>query len=74
VHQGNIFTPAYVKELLKVKECDTDEATVEDTARCTTFLFSFIESCNEQDLSDLLHVVTGTGYETILMPYITQHV
>ena len=68
VYQGNRFTPAYVKELLTIKECDADGAAVEDAARCTRFLFTFIESSNEQELSNLLQFITGTTETSILLP------
>ena len=52
-----------MKELLHVID-DREEATVEDTARCKQFLFSFTESCDEQELSDFLNFATGSCYET----------
>lgn len=41
-------------------EADDSEAAQQSSQ----FLYSYLESCNEDQLSDFLTFVTGTGYET----------
>ena len=86
VHQGSRFTPAYVKELLTIKECCTDGATVEDAERYIRLLFSFIETVMRKNyltyyslslipLKPAVHYLDQSRYiSLILMPYFPQHI
>ena len=60
-HQGSNVSPSFVKELLRVSVPDHDNLSAQ---KCSLFLYSFIESCSESELSNFLMFVTGTGFET----------
>ena len=62
VYQGGKLTPSFVKGLLKI--CLTDSEDSAASLRCSSLLNTFIDSCNEQELSDFLAFVTGSGFET----------
>ncbi len=61
VHQGEKVTPGYVKELIKIIH-ETEDRSL--SMRCEFLLMSFIDSCNEDDLSDFLGFSTGSHFQT----------
>ena len=61
VHQGCQLTPDYVKELLNFGTSGLEDET---NSTLEQLLRTFIDGCNEEELSDLLAFVTGTCFQT----------
>ena len=61
VHQGSQLTPDYVKELLNFGTSGLEDET---NSTLEQLLTTFIDGCNEEELSDLLPFVTGTCFQT----------
>lgn len=61
VHQGSHLKPHYFKELLNMSIPGSEDET---NSRPAHLLTTFIDGCNEEELSDLLAFVTGTRFQT----------